>query len=423
MRNTDNGFVVLDMFSGAGGLSEGFFRTGYKFITHIEKDLYASMTLETRSAYHALKMNGMEDHYMSYIAGEISREDLLDESKYYMNNISSGNITSEISCSSRDKLISEIENRQAKLKLKNVDVLIGGPPCQAYSLVGRSRDPQNMRNDSRNDLYLHYLDFLKHFDPSIFVFENVPGIISAKGGFIYKKFLKTVDEMGYTVNDKVLNSKAFFVLQNRNRLIIIGWKSDYGLEYPSFAPIEHDYTISSLLDDLPSLNPGEGEEGPQDYHGPPTEYLKKSGLRSEQDILIQHRARRHNERDRDIYRRAIDKWNKENARIKYDELPEDLKTHKNRNSFRDRYKVVAADLKYSQSIMAHLSQDGHYYIHPDINQARSLTAREAARIQSFPDNFKFEGSRKSQYRQIGNAVPPLMAEGIAREIKKMLEKI
>jgi DNA (cytosine-5)-methyltransferase 1 len=200
----------------------------------------------------------------------------------------------------------------------------------------------------------------------------------------------------------------------------VGWRSEYDLEYPSFTPIKHNYTVSCLLKDLPPLNPGEGIDEPQNYLTPPPEYLKKAKIRSENDILIQHSARIHNDRDREIYRRAINIWNCEHRRMKYDELPEELKTHKNRKSFKDRFKVIEGDREYSHSILAHISQDGHYYIHPDINQARSLTVREAARIQSFPDNFKFEGSRKSRYHQIGNAVPPLMAEGIANSIYKML---
>jgi len=415
-----NEFTVLDVFSGAGGLSEGFFREGFEFISHIDKDKNALLTLETRSIYHTLSRAGMEDTYFRYIRGDISRQDLLREGKLQSEQISSGIINIEFNSITKDKILLEIDKCRRKSNFKNVDIIIGGPPCQAYSPAGRSRDPQRMQNDTRNYLYRYYLGIIKSFKPAIFVFENVPGMKSAKGGDIFNNFKTEARDYGYVVEDKLLDAQNFFVLQKRERLIIIGWRSEYDLMYPLFAPKEHDYVVSSLLDDLPPLIPGEGSEGPQNYRRPPSEYLKKTKIRSDKDVLIQHNARNHNERDRTIYRRAIETWNNEHRRIRYNELPEELKTHKNRNSFKDRFKVVEADRKYSHSILAHLSQDGHYFIHPDINQARSLTVREAARIQSFPDNYKFEGSRKSQFRQIGNAVPPLMAESIAHSIFQMM---
>lgn len=415
----ENEFTVLDVFSGAGGLTEGFFREGFQFISHIDKDENALKTLETRSLFHHLNQDKNIDIYFSYLKGDISRNDLLKEGKLYKQ-LLGGIINEEFTSITNDKIIREIEKYRRKLHIKYVDVIIGGPPCQAFSLVGRSRDPERMENDTRNYLYLYYLKLIKHFKPKIFVFENVPGMKSAKRGDILKNFKTKADGYGYNIQDNLLNAQDFFVLQKRERLIIMGWGSEYDLEYPLFRPIQHDFRVSSLLEDLPPLHPGKGTEGPQNYASPPSEYLKRSKIRSEEDILIQHNARNHNERDRAIYRLAIKKWNTEHRRIRYDELPEELKTHKNRDSFRDRFKVIEADRTYSHSILAHLSQDGHYFIHPDINQSRSLTVREAARIQSFPDNFKFEGSRKSQYRQIGNAVPPLMAEGIARAIKQML---
>jgi len=416
-------FIVLDMFAGAGGLSEGFFRTGYKFISHIEMDKYASMTLETRSVYHALKVNGIEDYYYDYITGEFSREDLLEEGKKFSDLNSAGIINSEISAENEKAIIRGIEKRMENRNLKKVDVIIGGPPCQAYSIVGRSRDSEKMKNDPRNYLYLRYLSFIRSFKPDIFMFENVPGIKTARNGEIYHDFLIRAAKLGYAVKEKILDAADFFVLQRRKRVIVLGWKAGYNLEYPSFIPIGHNYTASCLLEDFPPLNPGEGRDTPQDYIRSPSEYLKKAGLRSERDVLIQHSARRHNERDREIYRYVISIWNNEHRRVRYDELQEHLKTHRNRKSFEDRFKVVAPDLNYAQSVVAHISKDGHYYIHPDITQARSLTVREVARIQSFPDNFKFEGPRTSQYQQVGNAVPPLMAERIAIEIKKMLEAI
>ncbi len=418
----DNEFTVLDLFSGAGGLTEGFLREGFHFISHIDKDRDALKTLETRTIFHYLNKDKNDDMYFNYIAGEISRNDLLNEVNLY-EQLSGGIINEEFTSITKDKIIRQIEKCKKGLNIKDVDIIIGGPPCQAFSPVGRSRDPERMENDTRNYLYLYYLKLLKYFKPKMFVFENVPGMKSAKRGDILHSFKTKADNYGYYVRDDLLNAKNFFVLQNRERLIIVGWDKDYDLQYPLFPTIEHNYKVSCLLEDLPPLRPGEGSEGPQNYTKPPSEYLEKAKIRSDKDILIQHNARNHNERDRTIYRRAIEMWNKEHRRIRYNELPEELKTHKNRSSFKDRFKVVGADREYSHSILAHLSQDGHYFIHPDINQARSLTVREAARIQSFPDNYKFEGSRKSQFRQIGNAVPPLMSERIAHSIYKMMVRL
>ena len=200
----------------------------------------------------------------------------------------------------------------------------------------------------------------------------------------------------------------------------MGWCSECGFEYPTFTKNKHNFHVRDILADLPPLCPGDGCEGVQDYTEPPSRYLIESGIRDKKDVLIQHLARTHNERDREIYRYAIKIWETEKRRIKYSELPEELKTHRNQKSFEDRFKVVAGDLHTAHTVVAHISKDGHYYIHPDINQARSLTVREVARIQSFPDNYKFEGPRTSQYIQIGNAVPPLMSEKIAEQVKHML---
>ncbi|MGC8692312.1 MAG: DNA cytosine methyltransferase [Thermoplasmata archaeon] len=416
-----NEFTVIDLFSGAGGLSEGFFKTGYEFISHVEMDKYAAMTLQTRDIYHNLKFNGREDIYYSYISGDISREELLKESKKYTD--TDNVMVTEISDKNEMDIIHSIEKKIKAHKLKKVDILIGGPPCQAYSIARRWEYKEKKKDDPKNYLYHNYLSFLKYFKPHIFVFENVPGIKSVKNRRIYMDFLKLAGKMGYNVEENTLDAKDFFVLQKRKRIVFIGWRSEYDLSYPDFKPVEHNYTISDILDDLPPLNPGNGIDEAQEYLGFPSKYLKESGIRNEKDVLIQHRARNQNKKDREIYRYVINIWNTERRRVRYNELPLHLKTHRNSKSFEDRFKVVAPDLKYAQSITAHISKDGYYYIHPDIKQARSITVREAARIQSFPDNYKFEGPRVSQYTQIGNAVPPIMAERIALEIKKMLERL
>ena len=152
-----------------------------------------------------------------------------------------------------------------------------------------------------------------------------------------------------------------------------------------------------------------------------TTYLDFAQIRNGIDILTQHITRPHTEQDKEIYRIAVEKWEKKNERLDYNDLPEQLKTHKNRTSFLDRFKVVADDIPYSQTVVAHIAKDGHYYIHPDMEQNRSISVREAARLQSFPDDYYFEGikegqNRTSAFRQIGNAVPPLMVEKIAEKL-------
>jgi DNA (cytosine-5)-methyltransferase 1 len=186
-------------------------------------------------------------------------------------------------------------------------------------------------------------------------------------------------------------------------------------------PTTGTYVVNDLLIDLPPLRAGESPEN-VDYATKPTEYLKRYRIRSKDEILTQHITRPHNERDLEIYRRAIILWNREKGRLNYTDLPQEFRTHKNIDSFLDRYKVVAGDLAYSQTIVSHISKDGHYYIHPDIFQLRSLSVREAARLQSFPDNYYFEGSRTSAFAQIGNAVPPLLAESLAKSVGNMLKE-
>ncbi|AKB27961.1 DNA-cytosine methyltransferase [Methanosarcina siciliae T4/M] len=418
-------YTVLDMFSGAGGLSEGFFQNGFKFVSHIEKNDHARNSLETRAIYHALKDSSNEGIYRDYISGNLNRDEFIQK----FNELEmppAGLLQGEITESNETDTIKEIQDHLKIIDRDSVDVVIGGPPCQAYSVAGRGRKPKEMKNDPRNYLYRHYVSFLKSFEPKIFVFENVPGIKSAINGIIYSNLHEELEKIGYKTVAHILNAKDFSVLQERKRIIFIGWKDEYDLSYPDFLKIPPSrFHVSSLLKDLPPLQAGEGTDSPAKYTRPfsrTSEYLQRFMIREKKDILIQHNARIHNPRDRIIYRLAIEKWDKERKRLKYNELSPELQTHRNKTSFLDRFKVVN-QYGYSHAVLAHISKDGHYFIHPDIKQARSMTVREVARIQSFPDNYKFEGPRIAQYAQIGNAVPPLMAKGIAVEIEKMLKEI
>lgn len=411
--------TYIELFAGAGGLAEGFMRAGFTPVAHLEIDKYASLTIKTRLAYHYLKKRKKLFVYYNYLKGQISRDELYS---YLHKNIATEVINKEISEDNLFVLFKNIEKRLIRLKLKKIDVIAGGPPCQAYSLVGRARDPYNMENDPRNYLYKLYAKFLQKFKPKVFVFENVPGLLSAGEGKLWEDIKKHFGNSGYVVDYKILNAYDSGVLQNRKRVIVIGWRKEFNFYYPEFKKNEEitNYKTRDILVDLPPLLPGEKITN-GNYVSEPIPYLKKYGLRSKEDFLTLHITRKVNDRDRKIYHMAIELWEKHKKRLMYTDIPEKYRTHHNHKSFLDRFKVVAINLPCSHTVVAHLAKDGHYYIHPDIKQLRSISVREAARLQSFPDNYYFEGPMTSKFRQIGNAVPPLMAENIARKIREMIK--
>ncbi|MFE5426365.1 DNA cytosine methyltransferase [Peribacillus simplex] len=404
---------VLDLFAGAGGLSEGFRQEGYNVVAHVEMDSNAALTLKTREAYYYLKSQNQISIYEEYLLKKITREELYSHIPV---GILDKVINDEISDDSIENIFNTIDELLDKEK---VDMVIGGPPCQAYSVAGRSRDPLRMENDPRNYLYKQYIKFLDRYKPKYFVFENVMGILSAKGGEILEDIQNEMTKAGYEMDYQVLNSKDFGVLQSRKRVIIIGWKTNITFEYPQFTQDITIETIKNLFSDLPAIKAGEKKEPGYFYKTRRIidHYLVKSNIRSKEwRILSQHEARPHRETDLEIYRYCVETWNNEGRKVKYDELPNRLQTHKNTNTFLDRFNIVNNN-GISHTIVAHISKDGHYYIHPDIDQNRSITVREAARIQSFPDDYFFESSRTAAFKQIGNAVPPLMARKIAMKFK------
>lgn len=404
-------YTVIDLFAGAGGLSEGFVQAGFIPIAHVEMDKDACNTLKTRCCYHYLYNKGQLETYYNYLYGKISREAL------YLS-VPQEVTDTVINVTIGDDTINEIFSNIRKLaEGRKIDMIIGGPPCQAYSLLGRHR--KTMEDDPRTKLYLQYGKFLNEFKPLGFVFENVPGLLSAKKGEHFQNLKDYFKELGYIVHYKMLDASDYGVLQVRHRIILVGWRKENDLGYPIIEKKRASAVINDILGDLPILKAGEIKNVSK-YRSASNSYLQVSGIRSEKDVFVtQNISRPVNENDANIYVCAINLWNNKHIRIKYTDLPKEYRTQKNENSFLDRFKVVDGQ-GYAHTVVAHLAKDGHYYIHPSLDYCRSISVREAARMQSFPDNFFFEGSRSAMFKQIGNAVPPLMAKTIAESIKDLL---
>ncbi len=418
--NADRAYTFIDLFAGAGGLSEGFIQAGFKPVAHVEMNPYAAQTLETRIAYYYFKSIGQLGIYYDYLRNSIPREELI---RHIPEECLKSVFCETMSDKTLPKLFKSIDELCKTNGIAKVDVIIGGPPCQAYSLVGRAQSSHMgtpMKDDPRNDLYKLYGRFLKHYQPRMFVFENVMGIETANKGKTWKNIHKYFKRVGYDIECHEQNSKDFGVLQNRRRMIIVGWQKNSHLKYPEFPQKKVDAIVNDLFSDLPKLHPGESCGKYAEVAA--SEFVTSNGIRMPEDVLTLHASRPNKERDIRIYIRAVELWNNGHKRLNYNDLPEELKTHQNRSSFLDRFKVVEGDESCCHTMLAHISKDGHYFIHPDITQHRSITVREAARIQSFPDNYFFEGPRTAQFVQIGNAVPPMMAKGIANGVISELQR-
>ena len=435
----------IDLFAGSGGLSEGFSQTGFKIIGTVEKEKWACETLKTRHIYYHLKNEGQLDDYWDYCNNTLSPNEIdSNRERIYRKNVGLkeqientiwlaefGDSFNESYSYSAAKIITLLE-KSVKFHNSSINFILGGPPCQAYSIVGRSRIGKSVKDDKRNYLFKYYYEVVKYFKPDFFLFENVPGIITANNGLIFKMIQEDFDDIGYefltgchnSINKNIQLASNYGVPQNRKRFIFIGVRKGVNIEYPFFSKWDSNgqLTTRNAIDDLPFLNSNEGHDhGLISYN---TNYKLSEYqelMRTDSIGIMNHRARSLNKwYDKEIYSLAIKKAQR-NQFLYYSELPQQLKTHKNEKHFEDRFKVHWWD-KIPHTIVAHISKDGHYNIHPGINQLRSLTVREAARIQSFPDNFKFEGPRTSQFVQVGNAVPPLMAKSFALALKNQLEE-
>lgn len=420
----------IDLFAGAGGLSEGFIRAGFEPVAHIEMDKFACDTLRTRAAFHYLKDNNQLSIYENYLLNKKEKEDGKKLWKTVPPEVINSVIQAEIGENTINDIFSVVDGIVGD---EPIDIIIGGPPCQAYSVAGRARLGKKIELDPRNDLYKFYVQFLERYNPKIFVFENVPSIRTAKSGEPYRDLQRLVKELGYDIKGEIQLASDFGVLQKRQRMIIIGWKilDDNGnptnYHYPDFKKQDNPYkTMKDLFSDLPILKAGEGTLcGRTDYTKDISQmdYLQRNNLRGVIPFTTQHIARPNNLNDREIYVWAIKKYLKEKKQLSYSEIPADHQKHKNKETFLNRFSVVNPD-GCCHTVVAHIAMDGHYYIYPTpnptIDSVRSISVREAARLQSFPDDYFFEGTRSAAFKQIGNAVPILLAEKIAEKIAEQL---
>lgn len=448
-------YYVIDLFAGCGGLTEGFKQAGFEVIAQIEMDKWACETLRARHLYYGLKEKRKSYLYHRYIRNKIMQEEIFKKFRDLKDQIYYRVIQAALGNDGTEKIFEKIESSRIYHGASKFHVLLGGPPCQPYSLVGRARDPNRMENDQRHFLYKHYLKILEYLKPDFFIYENVPGLFTAKakGKDIFKKILKDFASLhpSYEITPPleqiysdpcsyILDSVDFHIPQNRKRLVLIGYRKS--LEYKNygikdiFVKIQNKalknrrkglLSIDDAIGDLPLLRPGEGNDGWYGHYNYDV-VLKSYQIKMRKNSLgiLNHKARTHMESDIERYKFFIEHHKNGNGAATINDLvrekPNLIPNHKHLDKFLDRFKVQWWN-RPSSTITAHISKDGHYYIHPDIHQCRSFTVREAARCQSFPDNFKFEGPRTEQFKQVGNAVPPQLAKVIATFISQELKKI
>jgi DNA (cytosine-5)-methyltransferase 1 len=310
-------------------------------------------------------------------------------------------------------------------------VIIGGPPCQAYSIAGRIRDEHGMRNDYRNYLFECYVKIVEHFKPKFFIFENVVGLLSAApdGTPITSKIYEAFKAAGYHVTPNFKNAvfdvADFGVPQHRKRVIILGVSEEvYGDSctqmlsdfYESILPTfkTKQRTVGEALNDLPPIYP---LEEPQKVGASKISHMQQS-----EQFVMNHTPRFHNARDIAVFRLLADDIKSGKREYVSIERLKQLYTEVTGKKSNIHKYYVLRENEPSNTIPAHLYKDGMRHIHPDPLQARSITPREAARLQTFPDDFEFLGASMSQYKMIGNAVPVQFANVIAEALYKLIEK-
>lgn len=510
---------VVDIFAGPGGLGEGFAsldvagKRVFDVRLSIEKDPSAHETLRLRSFFRQFESGLAPGDYYRRLRGELTTAELLarypEAAKHAQQRAWCAELGSET-------VARRVIRRRIESATGGDDtwILLGGPPCQAYSIVGRSRNKGNENystdDDARAGLYVEYLQALADHWPAAFVFENVKGLLSFTVGD-HRIFLKMLDDLEdpakavrgvgrglrrtgrehrYRISslvcrrlieseipDFVIEAEKYGVPQTRHRVILVGLRDDLGDVRPATLEQSEPVPACDVLDDLPAVRAGLSRKKdsadawrkeigdaiyrrwlmgakrkgglelrdfitellhdvPVPEHGRGGEFvegLPAPRYRPEWFVddrlggFCNHATRAHMVSDlhRYLYAASYASVQGESPRLK-DFPPDLLPDHSNvaqaisDRHFSDRFRVQIAHAP-ATTVTSHIAKDGHYYIHPDPAQCRSLTVREAARLQTFPDNYFFAGSRTAQYVQVGNAVPPLLARQIARVVFDALQ--
>ena len=479
----------------------------FKIKLSIEKDEHAHRTLELRAFFREFPPGEAPNDYYDYLARRISREELFRRHRYAGTKAANEAWLAELGTEAiTDRAVDE-RIRAALVNRRNW-VLIGGPPCQAYSIVGRSRvigaegGRARYEADPRHELYRHYLRILAVHRPPVFVMENVKGLLSAKlkEEHIFDRILADLadpaaampeaaaEDVQYQLvplafrnedpthihepEDFVVCAEEHGIPQARHRIIIVGIRSDVGGE-PGVLQRAEKFTVAQAIGDLPHLRSGlsKEEDSPAAWRAAVLALANAAWMRNgtlDEDLRLgleaaihriganldrgaefvpcvalpgrhsawfsdprlpgacNHETRGHIREDLHRYLFSAVFAHKRGRSPLLEDFPAALlPKHENvgdalkETKFNDRFRVQLAN-RPSTTIVSHISKDGHYYIHYDPTQCRSLTVREAARLQTFPDNYRFDGPRTEQYKQVGNAVPPLLARQIAEIVAALM---